>query len=402
MKCPACGAKGDGERCGGCARVLPDRSPGDTIGQHEIITLVGQGAQSCVYEAKHRTHGKREAIKILAGSAAAHPEQLRRFFGEARLATRAKHENVVAVVEVFETERYYAMELLDGKTLRQSLAGPMPLRRAVGIGAQLASALLAVHDAGIVHGAVSPEAMMLVRDQVKLIHFSHAAEAGRWSEAGPSDPRYLAPEAFARLQASRLLDVYAFGVVLYELLAGRRPFDAASLDEWKSLHGRGDAPDIAALASAPQPVVDLVRRCLAKKPAERPGDLAEIDVSLRQCGVWLDLENPRPLAPAMEQRAPSTSKRGRVAVAVSAVAILGAAATVALWPKEPAPVPVAPAPAPDPARTAEPASAPAPVPAAAPTAEPAIVAAPEKPPAEQLPLPPKKALKQKKPKKKRR
>jgi len=263
---------------------------GSCIGQYRLMREIGRGGMGIVYEAVHVEIGRRAAVKVLSPRRADVPRNLQRFLNEARTISRVRHPGLVQIYDYGQTPTgapYLLMELLEGATLRQRLArgkgeGTRPsiaeVRRVVR---QIAAPLAATHDEGIVHHDLKPENVMLVADEeapdgerVKLLDFGIARFVGS-QEAAPSAPgttlgtaAYMSPEQSAgEPDIGTATDVYALGVILYELLTGAPPFDGPSTEVMRK-HIHVEPPPLD--PKVPDDLANLVTRMLAKAPTLRP------------------------------------------------------------------------------------------------------------------------------------
>ena len=264
-------------------------------GRYRIVQLIGSGGVGDVYlaEPHHGDARKRIALKVLRAEHRGLPDAVRRFLREAEAAASVAHPNVRAVLEP-PTESdgalWFAMELLVGLDLADTLAHERALAgpRAVRIAVEAAEGLGAAHAAGVVHRDVKPENIFLVheadgREAVKLLDFGHAWMTA--DEAAPAlapavvgTPEYMAPEQAQGGPARREADVYALGIVLYEMLAGRVPF-VGPYPAIAHRHAEDAPPPIRALHPEARPSAELeavVRRALAKRPKDRFGSMAEM------------------------------------------------------------------------------------------------------------------------------
>ncbi|MDX1998749.1 MAG: protein kinase [Thermoanaerobaculia bacterium] len=313
VHCPACGRSHSefDTRCAGCGEPLPLLSTGEvttpgaggdplvgrTIGHFRVDGLLGRGAMGVVYRARDLDLDRDVALKELAPLVGRRGQDDERFRREARAAAALDHPNLGTVHEIFQhgDRRFIALAFYDGETLAQHLARA-PERRlsgeeVVAIAGQLAAALAAAHAAGIVHRDVKPENVMLLPDgRLKLVDFGLArpADATPLTEAGVAvgTAAYLPPEAFRGEAAGAAGDVWALGVLLYELLAGCRPFGGERPGMvHRILH---EAPEPLALLrpDAPATLVRLVESCLAKEPQDRPAGGREILAELAAAGLW--------------------------------------------------------------------------------------------------------------------
>ncbi len=242
-----------------------------TLSRYALLREVGRGAMSVVYEAHDRHDGKTVAVKVLNASAGA---ELSRFTQEAQAVAGISHPNVVAIQDTGEEagRHFLVMEYLRGETLRERLGrGPLTLDQAEPILRQVADALDAVHAQGVVHGDIKPSNAMLLPDgAVKLLDFGIARRSGDTAVAGPDgligSPAYMAPEQARGGGGTPASDIWALGVLLYEMLAGRPPFAGPSIPAVLSQVTRGEPP---AIPDLPGPAQGVLRRALEKNPARR-------------------------------------------------------------------------------------------------------------------------------------
>ena len=240
-----------------------------------------------VYRARDTKLGRDVAIKVLPANRRTDPDRTARFEREARAASSLNHPNIVTVYDIGESDGtpFMVMELVSGRSLRTMISERPPLALVLDVGAQTALALAAAHAAGIVHRDIKPENLMLRADgYVKILDFGVARLAAHdlnlssmatvaATEAGvvPGTARYFAPEQARGETATPLTDVFALGVVLYELLTGTHPFEAPS--SLSVLHaiitGSARAPSLVR-PGIPPAVDKLLLMLLAKDPRERP------------------------------------------------------------------------------------------------------------------------------------
>ncbi len=265
------------------------------LGHIRVERLLGAGAMASVYAAHQGGLDRAVAVKVLTEDAAADPDLTMRLLREAQLASRVVHPNVVQVLLACDaTPRAggaprpaLVMELVDGVSLRvarEEAGGTLPLSRALPIGIALADALGEAHALGVVHRDVKPENVMLTtrrgeRDFVKVLDFGLArAVHGEMTEATRrgavfGTPRYLSPEAALGATVGAEADVYAVGVVLFELLTGRAPFEKPSAVAYLVAHANEAPPplrSVGAGADVPAPVAAVIDACLSKQRDDRP------------------------------------------------------------------------------------------------------------------------------------
>jgi len=268
--------------------VVPLRPERRRFGEYEVISPVASGGMSGVYLAQHAHTGERVALKVLDPQLANHEEAVARMFGERTVASLARHPGLLDVRAAARDDRgipYLVMEYLDGDTLADG--EELSISVIAAIGAQVAGALAALHDAGIVHCDLKPENVLVLKGQswrgaapaVKVIDFGVA----RRTDEPPADdasiagtPAYMAPEQW-RGTPVPASDVYALGCLLFELLTGETPFDG-SLPQLMLAHLEQRAPRVSWVAAGvPIDLELLILRALAKDPAHRPSMLELAD-----------------------------------------------------------------------------------------------------------------------------
>ncbi len=250
-----------------------------------IERTLGRGGMATVYLAHDRMLDRPVALKVLAEQLAGDEDFRRRFLREARLAAKLVHPNVVQVYDVGEGERgpHIVMEYVDGQTLADELrkAGRLPPADVVAIGVQLCSALEAAHAEQLVHRDIKPQNVLRGRSgQVKLADFGIARSLGgtRHTEIGTvlGTAAYLAPEQARGEAVTAAADIYSLGVVLYELVTGRKPIEASTLSELILKREQGAITPPSQLAPVPPSLEAVVMRCLALPPEYRPASAAEL------------------------------------------------------------------------------------------------------------------------------
>jgi serine/threonine-protein kinase len=276
------------------------------------------GATATVFLAQHRRIDRRVAIKLLKPSLCSSRVLVERMFSEARAAARIRHPAMVDVLDcdVHNGQPYIVMAYLEGETLAARLArsGPLAadLESVRSIGCAVAGALAAAHRMGIIHRDLKPANVFLVAGgQVKILDFGIAKLTG---DAAPSQtetgqiigtPVYMSPEQCrGHVAIDARADVYALGVMLFEMVAGRPPFVRASTGDLIIAHVNDPPPDLGAIVpDLPSAFVDLVTAMLAKAPAARPRSMAEVEAGLDQAlserhSLPLPRSNPPGLMPA--------------------------------------------------------------------------------------------------------
>ena len=241
-------------------------TPGTKLDGYEILGPLGAGGMGEVYRARDAILKREVAIKVLPAYFSQDSDRLRRFEQEAQAAAALNHPNILAVhrLGAFEGSPYLVSELLDGATLGQLLArGPLPVRKAIDYGVQIASGLAAAHEKGIVHRDLKPENIFVTKDgRVKILDFGLAkltrlkaadGEDRTLSHQEGTDPGqvlgtvgYMSPEQVRGKTADHRTDLFAFGAILYEMLSGSRAFHRDSAAETISAILREDPPDLSA------------------------------------------------------------------------------------------------------------------------------------------------------------
>jgi eukaryotic-like serine/threonine-protein kinase len=267
---------------------LPDENViGRTIGNYVVRQKLGEGGMGAVYLAEHPTIGKKVALKILHPEFASKQDVVNRFFNEAKAVNDIQHSNIVDVLDfgVMPPLVYFVMEFLPGGSLAELLRREAPLapERALGIALQIADALTASHRAGIVHRDLKPDNVMLIhrgreKDFVKLLDFGIAKLTG---EKAPSSrtrtgmvmgtPHYMSPEQCeGKGSVDHRSDIYALGVVLFEMITGRVPFVGEGFGEVLVQHLTQAPPQmLSSRGLIPPHVEQVVLRALEKRPDNR-------------------------------------------------------------------------------------------------------------------------------------
>ena len=291
-------------------------------GRYRVEALLATGGMGEVWAARDLLLDRAVAVKVLGGALAGDGRAAERLRREARAAARLDHPNIARVLDLGEQDGrpYLVMELLEGESLaaRIDRAGPMAPPEAARVVAAVADALEAAHRAGVVHRDVKPGNVFLTSGgEVKVLDFgiaSAAGEAALTTGEMLGTPAYLAPERVLGHPATPAADVYALGVVLYELLAGRRPFDDGSDIELAMAHVHAlPAPLALAAPSTPPSLVAACEQAMAKDPSARPPSAAAFAqlVRARRPGPGLPATRPLPLPAALRPRWPRACRRRR-------------------------------------------------------------------------------------------
>jgi serine/threonine protein kinase len=267
--------------------ALRELGAGDQVGEYEIVRCLGIGGMGAVYEAIHPIIDKRVALKILRGDLCANHSVMDRFVREARAVNQIAHRNIVDVFgfgKLPDGRAYLAMELLTGESLATHIEryGALPVQDAVPILADISHALEAAHRCGIVHRDLKPDNVFLSHDRdgrrvVKLLDFGIAkllGSRGGVDQTMPGTtmgtPEYMSPEQAQGRTIDCSADVYALGVLAFEMLTGRLPFVSTSAIALITHHVRTPPPVPSELARLPSVADHLLLAMLDKTPANRP------------------------------------------------------------------------------------------------------------------------------------
>jgi eukaryotic-like serine/threonine-protein kinase len=269
---------------------------GRTLGHHLVLEVLGEGGMGVVYKARDTQLGRSVALKVMRAEWMDDAERHRRLVREAQAASALNHPNILTIYEIgFDAGvGFIAMEFITGGTLADLLAsGPLPACRALRVTAQVADALAAAHAAGIVHRDLKPSNIMLAtEDRVKVVDFGIAKLAGSAVPTGAAataltasgaivgSAPYMSPEQAAGRGIDERSDIFSLGAVLYEMLAGHRPFAGADGADTLAAILRDTPPPIPGVA--PQ-VARVVERCLAKDPSQRFRSAGELKAAIEAC-----------------------------------------------------------------------------------------------------------------------
>src|SRR5213595_2839173 len=296
-----------------------DSLVGQTIGHYKISEPIGNGGMGEVYLATDIVAGRKAALKLLPAGFTGDAERLKRFEQEAHAVVALNHPNILTVYEIGEDHsvHYIASELIEGETLRQRLTrGPMQLSEAVDVALQVASALAAAHQAGIVHRDIKPENMMLRPDgYAKVLDFGIAKLAEEELPAAmPRDEalllvetnlgavlgtvRYMSPEQACGEHVDHGTDIWSLGVVLYEIVTGQAPFTGDTpQDVMFSILEKAPPPLTRYIARAPAELQQIINKTLRKDRSQRYHSVNELLQALKDLRRKLEAELERAAAP---------------------------------------------------------------------------------------------------------
>jgi serine/threonine-protein kinase len=265
-------------------KFLPGRL---IVGRYRIIALLGKGGMGEVYRADDLTLGQAVALKFLPDEAARDEGLLERFRNEVRIARRVSHPNVCRVYDVGDVDgqTFFTMEYVDGEDLASLLRriGRLPEDKAIEIARQLCAGLAAAHSKGVLHRDLKPANIMLDgRGQVVITDFGLAglADQIRGPEVRSGTPAYMAPEQLAGKEVSMRSDIYALGLVLYEVFTGKRAFSDKTAGELRSREDRTPSRP-SSLVKDLDPIIEkVILRCLDVEPSARPANALAVAAAL--------------------------------------------------------------------------------------------------------------------------
>jgi serine/threonine protein kinase len=279
------------------AKDQPQLEAGDSIGHYQVVSLLGVGGMGQVYLAEDAKLRRKVALKLLPASYTRDESRLQRFQQEARAASALNHPNILTIHELGEVngEQFIATEFVEGETLRERLKrAPLNLAETLDIAVQIAGALAAAHKAGIVHRDIKPENIMLRHDgYVKVLDFGLAklteqAEPPTQNAATENvdissglvmgTVKYMSPEQAGGRQVDPRSDIFSFGVVLYEMIAGRPPFAGKNSDELISTILKKEP---SPLTDVPEEAQRLISRALRKKKEDRYQTIEDLLADLK-------------------------------------------------------------------------------------------------------------------------
>jgi eukaryotic-like serine/threonine-protein kinase len=311
------------------------------IGPYEILSRLGEGGMGEVYRARDPRLGRDVAIKLLHVEALTSPDRLARFESEARAASALNHPSILTIHDIGESEGrpYLVSELIDGETLRALIdRGPVPVKRLLEIGVQVADGLAAAHSAGITHRDLKPENIMLTKDgRVKILDFGLAKLSNPNDDVTRTDLTgtrpgtvmgtisYMSPEQARGEVVDYRSDQFSLGLILHELTSGKRTFQRASPVETMTAIIREEAPPLD--TSLPAPLRWTIERLLAKEPGERFTSTKDLYRDLRTLRERLsEASSGSPAAVVAPVRS-----RMALRLVLTGITFLAAATLLTLW-----------------------------------------------------------------------
>jgi len=310
-------------------------APGAIVaGRYRLVALLGRGGMGEVYRADDLTLDQPVALKFLPAGVAADDARLAQFHNELRIARQVSHKNVCRLYDLGDADgrRFLTMEYVDGEDLALLLRriGRIPQDKAVELARQLCAGVAAAHERGVVHRDLKPANVMIDGEgDVRITDFGIATAIGDADPGAAGTPQYMAPEQLVGKPASIKTDIYALGLILFEIFTGRRAYDAKTLGDLKQLHDTGTLITPSTLVRDLDPVIErVILRCLSRDPDQRPASALTIAASLPGgdplAAALAAGETPSPelLAAAGEIEAfPVARGIGLIAVMVASIAV---------------------------------------------------------------------------------
>jgi serine/threonine-protein kinase len=262
-------------------------APGSVVaGRYRLVALLGRGGMGDVYRADDLTLDQPVALKFLPAGVTADDDRLSRFHNELRIARQVSHRNVCRVYDLGEVHgrRFLTMEYVDGEDLGSLLRriGRVPQDKALDLARQLCAGVAAAHDRGVLHCDLKPANIMIDgQGNVRITDFGIATVIDAADRGFAGTPQYMAPEQFDGRPASVKSDIYALGLVLFELCTGRRAVESRTLAELKDFHRTGTIATPSSLVRDLDPAIErIILRCLERDPDRRPASALVVAAAL--------------------------------------------------------------------------------------------------------------------------
>jgi serine/threonine-protein kinase len=333
--------------------------PGTKLGRYEIRSQLGAGGMGEVYLAQDTRLDRKVALKILPDEVAADPNRMKRFVQEAKAASGLNHPNIITIYEIDQSDSipFIATEFIEGSTLRERMrAQPLTLGEVLNVAVQIAGALAAAHANGIVHRDIKPENIILRSDGIaKVLDFGLAKLTGQGSQElvdseAPTRADlktdsavvmgtavYMSPEQARGHQVDARTDIFSLGIVIYELMTGRLPFEGSSIYEIMAaiLSDRESPPLSRSSREVPAELERIVSKALRKNRDERYQTIKDLLLDLQSLKQQLEFERTHHRKPTEEDKAVQVSRvhaRRKQILGVLGILILAAGAIVyTLW-----------------------------------------------------------------------
>src|SRR5262245_17957054 len=316
------------------SQTAPQLFPGQGIGAYKILALLGRGGMGVVYRARDERLRREVAIKVLPASFAHDADRLRRFEQEAHATSALNHPNILTIYDIGAAAPelggapFIVTELLEGEELRAQLeSGALPARSALEYALQITQGLAAAHEKGIVHRDLKPENLFVTKDgRVKILDFGLAKLRPPQPGVGDTDATtqkrlthpgvvmgtagYMSPEQVRGQETDHRSDIFAFGLILYEMLSGQRAFRGASAIEVMNAILKEEPAELGETNPKIRPQIEkLVRRCLEKKPERRFQTASDLGFALESLSTPSGARPDSPLDTATASSLMSESRR---------------------------------------------------------------------------------------------
>ena len=305
---------------------------GKTISHYKIIEKLGGGGMGVVYKAQDIKLKRTVALKFLPPDMTRDEEAKDRFMHEAQAASALEHSNICNVHEIDETDdgqMFIAMAYYDGETLKKKIErGPMPLEETIDIGIQIAQGLARAHEEDIIHRDIKPANVMITnRGDVKIVDFGLAKLSGRTqlTKEGTTlgTVAYMSPEQAQGAAVDHRTDIWALGVVLYEMITGRQPFEGDYEQAVTYSIMNEDVEPLTGLRTGvPMELERIVNKALAKSPDERYQHVNEMRVDMKTVGKEMQLSGRSATATSVPPKSGKPKKLGRMVIAATAVLLV--------------------------------------------------------------------------------
>ena len=262
-------------------------APGAIIaGRYRLVALLGRGGMGEVYRTEDLTLDQPVALKFLSEGAAVDDAKLAQLHNELRIARQVSHKNVCRLYDLGDADgrRFLTMEYVDGEDLASLLRriGRIPQDKAIELARQLCAGVAAAHERGVLHRDLKPANVMIDGDgNVRITDFGIATVGGDGDTTLSGTPQYMAPEQLAGGRASIKSDIYALGLILFEIFTGRRAYDAKTLGDLKQLHDTGTVTTPSSFVRDLDPAVErVILRCIDRDPEKRPASALAVAAAL--------------------------------------------------------------------------------------------------------------------------
>src|SRR5471030_2390400 len=262
-------------------------APGTLLaGRFRIVAPLGRGGMGEVYRADDLKLGQTVALKFLPDDLMHDPARLAQFHNEVRVARTISHRNVCRTYDIGDADGrpFLTMEYVDGEDLASLLRriGRFPQEKAVEVARQICAGVAAAHERGVLHRDLKPANVMIDGEgHVRLTDFGLAAIAGNIDNIRSGTPAYMAPEQLAGREVTQRSDIYALGLVLFELFTGKRAYEAGTLNELLQLHESGSVASPSSVVRDLDPTIErAIQRCLEREPSKRPPSALAVSAAL--------------------------------------------------------------------------------------------------------------------------